>query len=144
MATCRARAGGSQVAYDFNVTRAGAVTAVVTRLAARTGGFVTFDVDIDSGIAVGTVIPNSARFLFYDESGAAGWEQSSEPATYLVTGKSGLEIKGQHLGTVTPGAVATFTNVLTNRGDAPTRSTSRSRAAPSRRARPSRSSSPTA
>ena len=47
--------GSAQVAYDFDVSAHGAVTATVFAIPAQTGGYVKFDVAIDSGLAIGAV-----------------------------------------------------------------------------------------
>lgn len=110
--------GASRVAYDWNATTAGAVTATVNNLAAHAAGSIVFDVEIDSGIAVGTSIPNTASYVFYDGSGNYGGQQQSNAVSYLVNGRVDLELTGQRLPSATPGATAIFTNVLTNRGTA--------------------------
>ena len=110
-------AGTTQIAYDFNATTPGAVTFTVTNVPAGTAGYVTFDVEIASGLAVNTVVPNTADYAFYDAAGVRGIEGHSMTVTYLVTGRADFDLTGQTLPTATPGTTAVFTNVLTNRGD---------------------------
>jgi hypothetical protein len=110
--------GGTRIAYDWNVTTAGAVTATITNIPVNGAGSVLFDVEIDAAIAVGTSIPNTASYVFYDGSGNYGGQQSTNTVNYLVNGRVDLELTGQRLPTANPGAAAIFTNVLTNRGTA--------------------------
>ena len=110
-------AGTTQIAYDFNATTPGAVTFTVTNIPAGTGGFVTFDVEIASGLPVKTVVSNTADYAFYDAAGVRGTEGHSMTVTYVVTGRADFDLTGQTLATVTPGTTAVFTNVLTNHGD---------------------------
>jgi uncharacterized repeat protein (TIGR01451 family) len=112
-------AGTSRIAYDFNATTAGAVTFTVTNIPAGHAGYVTFDVEIASGLAVSTVVPNTADFVFYDAANVRGAEGHTATATYLVTGRADFDLTGQTLATVTPGTTAVFTNVLANHGDQP-------------------------
>ncbi len=108
--------GTTQVAYDFGVSERGAVTANVYDLAAGAGGALTFQVTIDAGLAVDTVIANTAAYVFYDPSGTYLGEHLTEPATYQVTGSVDVVLTGERLPVAQPGATASFTNVLTNRG----------------------------
>ncbi|MGZ5642122.1 MAG: SdrD B-like domain-containing protein [Usitatibacter sp.] len=107
----------AQIAYDFNATVAGAVTTTVYNLPAQTSGYVTFDVEIDGGIATGTTIPNGATYTFFDASGAQSNESATNIASYIVTGKADFDLTGDKLPTAMPGARVSFTNVLNNRGD---------------------------
>ncbi len=113
----RQGAPGTQIAYDFNVSTPGAVTAAIFNVPERTGGFVTFDVEVDAGLPIGTLIANFVEFNFYDAGGASGKSGREGPATYLVNGRASFDLTGETLGTVTPGSTAVFTNVLRNRGD---------------------------
>ena len=110
-------AGASQIAYDFNATTPGAVTFTVTNVPAGNAGYVTFDVEIAQGLAINTVVPNTADYAFYDAAGVRGIEGHSMTVTYTVTGRADFDLTGETLATVTPGTTAVFTNVLTNRGD---------------------------
>ena len=110
--------GGMQVAYDYGVSTPGAVTATVYGLPVQTSGYVKFDVAIDSGLAQGTVVSNTAAYVFYDTNGTYLGQKYAEPADYTVTGTIDLSLTGDHLPSAKPGATASFTNVLTNRGSA--------------------------
>src|SRR6185312_5028823 len=106
-----------QVAYDFGQSAANTVTARIYGIAAQANGSLTFQVTIDPGFARASVITNTASYRYFDANGFAGYEQFAS-ASYTVTGKADLTLTGQHVPTATPGTTVTFTNVLTNTGDA--------------------------
>jgi len=107
----------TQIAYDFGQTQAGAVTAVIYGLAAQANGSLTFQVTVDPGLANGTIVENVASYVFSDANGDWGNQQFTS-ARYVVTSHVDLELTGQKLPSAQPGTTVTFTNVLTNRGDA--------------------------
>lgn len=108
--------GSTQIAYDYDATAPGAVSATIFNIPAGGSGQVTFQVGIDAGLAIGTVVPNTAEYVFYDSSGNYGGRQFTETVSYRVTGTVSLELTGQRLPTADPGSTASFRNVLTNRG----------------------------
>lgn len=109
--------GSSRIEYDFDATTGGAVTATVHNLPADGTGRVSFQVEIEPGLAVDTRIDNVASAGFFDLNGVRGYTQDSNVASYTVTGRVDLELTGERLPTVRPGSTVTFTNVLTNKGD---------------------------
>ena len=110
--------GATQIAYDYDATAPRAIAATVFNLPAGGSGQVSFEVGIDAGLAIGTIVPNTAEYVFYDASGNYGGRQFTETANYRVTGAVSLELTGQRLPTVDPGSTASFRNLLTNRGTA--------------------------
>ncbi|HLY33262.1 MAG TPA: hypothetical protein VKQ07_01890, partial [Jatrophihabitantaceae bacterium] len=110
--------GAVQVGYDFNQTAAGTATATIYALPADTDGAVTFQVDIAPGLAVGTLVPNTATYVFYDPAGNFMGGGSTDTITYTVDSRVDLRLTGERIASATPGATTTFTNVLTNLGDA--------------------------
>ena len=110
--------GAVQVAYDFNATAPGTVTATIFSLPSDTEGTVTFQAEIVSGLAVGTVVPNKATYDYFDPAGNFMGGGTTDVVTYLVNGTVDLRLTGQRIAAAIPGATTTFTNVLTNLGDA--------------------------
>ena len=110
--------GPTQIAYDFGVSTAGAVTFRIHDIPAEASGQVTFQVEIAPGLAAGTIVPNAASYAWYDAAGARGYTQDTNTVTYTVTSRGGVELTGERLPTATPGTTVAFTNVLTNRGEA--------------------------
>jgi uncharacterized repeat protein (TIGR01451 family) len=109
--------GPSQVAYDFGASAANTVTATVFNIPADVSGTVSFQVAIDAGLAVDTRLDNVAQAGFFDMAGVRGYTQTSNVASYTVTGRIDLELTGERVATVEPGTTVSFTNVLTNKGD---------------------------
>lgn len=91
------------------------VLAVISTVAPGQGGYVSFQVNISSGIQVGTLIENTATASGTGSNGPFGTR--SNTATYLVTGRLGVRLTGQTVGPVDPGTVAVFKNIVTNIGD---------------------------
>lgn len=108
---------GTEIAYDFNATNAGAVTATVFNLPAHGAGAISFDVEIDSGLGTGTVLQNTGRFTYYDLGDRFALDGRTNTVTYTVNGKIDFTLNGDRLPTVQPGTTVTFTNVLANIGD---------------------------
>src|SRR5471030_3124633 len=104
-----------QIAYDYNVSTAGAVTATIYSLPANTNASLTFNVSIDAGLAIGTVVTNTAEYTFVDANGDYRNRQFTS-TTYTVDGSVDLQLTGAHVASAAPGTTVSFTNVLTNRG----------------------------
>ncbi len=113
----RQGSGTSQVSFDFGQTVPGTVNAVVYNLAAQANGSITFQVEIDPGLADNTVVTNTASYTFVDANGNYGNQQFASDS-YLVTSKVDLDFVGQRIASAAPGTTLTFTNVLTNKGEA--------------------------
>ena len=113
--TDREGAGASQIAYDWNVTVPGTVTAWIYNIPANSQGSISFNVAIEPGIAIGTEVVNTAEYNFYSATGAYELRQFTS-ATYTVDGAIDLRLTGMHVPTANPGSTVTFTNVLTNLG----------------------------
>ena len=114
----REGSGALQIAYDYNASDPGVVTASLFNIPAQVSGAVSFDVEVIAGLAVGTAIPNTAQYVFYDANGVFGGRLPTNTATYYVNGSVDLELTGQRLATAAPGSSVDFVNVLTNRGNA--------------------------
>ncbi|QJR10735.1 hypothetical protein DSM104443_01804 [Usitatibacter rugosus] len=109
--------GTSKITYDFGVTAANTVTAMINDLPATTKATVTFQVQIVPGLAVNALVDNVASYTFWDTAGNPGNRANTNIASYLVTGTADLTLVGQRLPTAVPGSTAVFTNVLTNKGN---------------------------
>lgn len=110
---------GTEISYDFNVSNAGAVTATVYNPLAHGAGAVSFDVEIDSGLAIGTVLSNTGKYVFYDVGDRFALEGRTNTVNYTVNGRIDFTLDGDRIATVQPGTSVTFRNVLTNLGDTP-------------------------
>jgi trimeric autotransporter adhesin len=120
-------AGGDPagIAYDYNITAANRVTAIITNVPAGFSGTVTFKVDVASGIAPG-FINNTAQYQTSTQALV-----STNTATYQVVQTAGVVAngasnnstngQGEPVTVASAGAGATFTfqDVIWNMGNAP-------------------------
>ena len=114
----RQGSGATQVAYDYGVTTPGAVTATLLGVPANSVGSLKFQVTVDPNLPTGTILQNTAAYTLFDASGNYQEQRLTNPADYTVSGKVDFDLVGQHLPTAAPGSLASFANVLTNRGSA--------------------------
>jgi large repetitive protein len=92
----------SQVSLTFNT------------MAPGDAGFITFDVNIASGVAVGSVLTNVATTSYTGLNGVRVGPQSSNSVDFTVTGSESITLRGVTIPSVEPGSTVTFNNVLTN------------------------------
>lgn len=109
----------NQIVYDFGVTAADTVTAVISQVLPGQSGTLTFEVDVDATALPG-VLPNVASVV-YDDDGDGGTPAisgTSNTTFFTVTPTAGVSIVGPApIASATPGSTVVFTNVLTNDGD---------------------------
>lgn len=110
--------GASKISYDWNTSHAGSVAVTFFDLPAQDTGTVSFAVEIEPGLAIGTRIENIGIYLMPDANGVAGGAFRTNPAAYTVTSSIDVTLTGQRLPSAVPGTTVAFTNVLTNKGDA--------------------------
>ncbi|MDX2220916.1 MAG: hypothetical protein SF172_18010 [Burkholderiales bacterium] len=101
---------------NYSFTGSNMVSAVISTVAPGQGGYIAFQVNIAPGIAVDTIIENTANASGTGSSGV--FATRSNTATYRVTGQLGVRLVGETIGPVDPGSLALFTNVITNIGTA--------------------------
>ncbi len=103
------------VIYDFGVTGIGTVTAVLNQVAPGASGTLTFQVNVNAGLAPQT-INNLATFAYDDGVGPVG-PFTTNAAPFTVNTTASLTFLGQTIPSATQGATVSFTNVLTNTGN---------------------------
>ncbi len=108
----------STILYDFGVTLGNTVTAVIATLNSGDTGEITFSVRINPNLPKGTLLANTATFSWTDKEGVTTPSKPTNTEIFTVTGKSGVTLTGQTIEGADPGSTVTFTNVLTNTGDA--------------------------
>lgn len=109
----------NQIVYDFGVTAADTVTAVISQLLPGQSGTLTFEVTVDATALPG-VLPNVATVVYDDDGdgGTAPVNGTSNTTFFTVTPTAGVSIVGPApIASATPGSTVVFTNVLTNDGD---------------------------
>jgi len=105
------------VVYDFGVTAGGTVTATLAQVAPGASGTVTFQVNVNPGLASQT-INNAANFVYNDGAGVVG-PFTTNAAPFTVTQSASLTFTGQTVASALQGATLAFTNTLTNTGNGP-------------------------
>jgi uncharacterized repeat protein (TIGR01451 family) len=113
-------AGGDPagILYDFNVTQAGRVTATIATVASGQSGYLTFQVNINSGLAPGT-INNTATYVYDPGTGTSVGPFNSNTALFTVDQLYNLSATGQTIANANQGATVAFTNVVVNTGNGP-------------------------
>ena len=91
------------------------VSVIFSHLNPGNEGFIEFDVNIAAGIAVDTILHNTAQVTWLDAMGVPVVPRNSNIVDFRVTGTEGVTLTGMTVPRVDPGSVVTFENVLTNR-----------------------------
>lgn len=109
----------SGIVYDYGVTVAGRVTAVIASVAPGATGTVSFKVDIASGLPAGSnpATAATARFGYYDGATTVS-PSNANTVQYTVQTSAGVTLLGATVAAAPQGGVVTFTDVLTNTGNA--------------------------
>ena len=117
----------SGIIYDFGITTAGRVTAVIASVSPGQSGTLTFTFSVNSGISA-QVINNTANFS-YDPDGAGAAAATTPAPTntvpFTVAGSAGVKLGPatgndliQTIASALPGATISFTtNTVTNTGN---------------------------
>lgn len=100
------------IVYDFT---AGTVSATINRVPPGGSGTLTFQVNVNSGLAP-QVINNQATFTFNDGVSTVG-PFATNQAPFTVNTLASLTFTGQTVPSATQGATVSFTNLLTNTGN---------------------------
>ncbi len=103
------------IIYDYGVSGAGTVTAVLNQVLPGASGTITFQVNVNPGLAP-QVINNIATFLYNDGVGLVG-PFTTNAAPFTVNTTASLTFTGQTIPSATQGATISFTNLLTNTGN---------------------------
>jgi uncharacterized repeat protein (TIGR01451 family) len=103
------------IRYDQNVATPGAVTAIVNQVPPGQSGSVTFQVNVNAGLAP-QVINNSARFAYNDGVANVG-PFYTNLAPFTVNRTVSLTFAGQTVASALQGGIVTFTNHLVNTGN---------------------------
>jgi uncharacterized repeat protein (TIGR01451 family) len=104
------------ITYDFGVTAASTMTAKIARIAPGASGTVTFQVNVNTGLAP-QVISNFASYVYNDGVSNVG-PFTTNAAPFTVDPSASLTFTGQTVASAAQGANVSFTNTLTNTGNA--------------------------
>ena len=95
-------------------TSASSISVVFSPLKPGDQGFIEFDVNIAPGIAVDTILRNTAQVTWLDTGGVGVGPRLSNTVDFLVTGTEGVTLRGMTILSADPGSTVVFENVLTN------------------------------
>lgn len=110
-------AGGDPAGINYS-SIGGTVTATIASVAPGVTGRVTFQVNVNAGVAPGTIANTAA--LSYDDDGNAGTPNrtgTSNTVIFTVTQNAGVTFNGDTVASVPQGGVVSFSNALTNTGN---------------------------
>lgn len=109
-------AGGDPagISYDYGVTQAGRMTAVISTLAPGQSGTLTFEVKVPSNTAPG-VINNTSTFSYNDGASTVGSFNTNTTA-FTVVAKPSVTLTPVPVSSIPQGGTAAFTNVVKNTG----------------------------
>ncbi len=77
---------------------------------------ISFDVAIAGGLALNSVLQNTAQFSYTDSQLNPIGPKNSNTVDFKITDTSGVTLRGQTIASVDPGSTVTFENLLTNTG----------------------------
>lgn len=103
------------IAYDFNVTTAGTITAVISSVPAGASGTVSFQFNVDAATQAGTVY-NQAD-ISYDDGSGTTVTGTTNRVPFTVQTTAAVSITGQTVANASQGSTVTFTNPVTNDGN---------------------------
>ncbi len=104
------------IVYDFGVTVAGRVTAVIARVLPGQSGTLTFQITIPANTPAGVLL-NAATYLYDPGTGTAVGPFNSNTADFTVTQGASVTMTGQTVASAPQGGTVIFTNVVRNTGN---------------------------
>ncbi|MGC3982393.1 MAG: hypothetical protein QM808_14180 [Steroidobacteraceae bacterium] len=108
----------SGIIYDYNVTTSTRVTAVIASVAAGASGTLTFQVNINSGLAPGANSATAATATFAYNDGASNISATNtNTVQYVVAQTATVLMSSSTVASAVQGGTVTFTNTVTNNGN---------------------------
>jgi len=104
------------IVYDFGVTVAGRVTAVIARVLPGQSGTLTFSITIPAATPAG-LLQNNASYLYDPGTGTPVGPFNSNTADFTVTQGVSVTLTGQTIASALQGGTVIFTNVVRNTGN---------------------------
>jgi uncharacterized repeat protein (TIGR01451 family) len=106
------------IVWDFGVTAAGKPTAVIASVAPGTSGTVTYQVNVNSGLAPGANAATAMTGTFaYNDGASQVPAGNTNTIQYTVNQTAGLTFTGATVASAPQGGTAAFTDVVTNTGN---------------------------
>ena len=108
----------SGIIYDFGVTTTGKPTAVIASVAPGASGTLTFQVNVNPGLAPGANAATAMTGTFaYNDGAVAVTPSNTNTIQYTVAQSPALTFTGATVGSAPQGATVSFTDPLTNGGN---------------------------
>lgn len=108
----------SGIVYDFGVTLAGRLTAVIGSVPAGASGTLSFQVTINAGLAPGAAASTTNTAVFtYNDGAVLQGARNTNSVQYTVGQSAALTFTGATAPVGAQGGTVSFTNVLTNTGN---------------------------
>ncbi len=104
------------IIYDFGVSVAGRVTAVIARVAPGQSGTLTFQITIPASTPAG-LLQNTASFTYDPGTGTPVGPFNSNTADFTVIQNVSVTLTGQTIASSAQGGTVVFTNVVQNTGN---------------------------
>lgn len=107
----------SGVVYDWNVSAAGRVTAVIASVPPGTSGTLLFQVNVASGLAPGanSATQNTASYAYNDGSSNIA-ASPTNTVQFIVLANAAVGLTGATVASATQGSTVSFTNTVTDNG----------------------------
>lgn len=105
----------NQVTYDYGVSTAGTVTAVISNVAPGQSGTISFKVNVGSATVPGA--QNNTALVSYNDGSGNTISGSSNTVPFTVSQIAAVTITGATVPAANQGGTATFNNVIKNTGN---------------------------
>lgn len=105
----------NQITYDYGVTTAGSVTAIISNVAPGQSGTISFKVNVAAATSPGTI--NNTALVSYNDGSGSTATGASNAVPFSVTQTAAVTITGATVASANPGSAVTFNNVIKNTGN---------------------------
>ena len=110
----------SGIVYDYGVTTAGKPTAVIASVAPGASGTLTFQVNVNSGLAPGANAATAMTGSYaYNDGASAVSATSTNTIQYTVAQAGGVTFTGATVASAPQGGSVSFVDTVTNAGNGP-------------------------
>ena len=99
--------------YD---TTGNTITVSLSTLFPAEQGEISFDVAISAGLALNTVLQNTAQFSYTDSRLSHVGPKNSNTVEFRISDTVGVTLRGMTIASVEPGSTVVFENILSNTG----------------------------
>ena len=105
----------NQITYDYGVSTAGTVTALISNVAPGQSGTISFKVNVAASTAPGAI--NNTAAVSYNDGSNNTITGNSNAVPFTVTQTAAVTITGATVPSANQGGTATFNNVIKNTGN---------------------------